>query len=100
VRRGDEKRIIRIQDVPSSCIEEMIVILKNNPYEVDNDISYIINEAESIIDDYVARREDIVKKHLLKCSKKFRIDLNKILNYMLIMGIVVVACMIVGILTR
>lgn len=100
VQRGDEKRIIRIQDVPSNCIEEMIVILKNNSCYIEDERLFIIHEAYNIIDDYVDRRENVRKKHLLKRQKKVRIDLNKILNYLLVIGIVVVSYMIVSILRR
>lgn len=95
MQKKDENRIIRIQDIQSNYIEEMIVILKNNAYE----ISFIIQEAESIIDDYIAREEKGRKKNLLKSSKKDRIDLNKILNYLLVLGVVFVMY-VVRILTR
>lgn len=100
MQRGDEKRIIRIQDVPSNCIEEMIVILKNNSYCIEDERMFIINEAYSIIDDYIGRRDNIRKKHLLKQQKKVKIDLNKVLNYLLVLGIVIVCYVVVGIFRR
>lgn len=100
MQMGDEKRIIRIQDVPSNCIEEMIVILKNNSSCMEDERSFIIHEAYSIIDDYVDRRENVRKKYLLKGQKKVRIDLNKILNYLLVLGLVVICYIIVDIIRR
>ena len=49
----DEKRIIRIQDLKSNYIEEMIVILKNNSRRKSEKNPFIVREAERILDDYV-----------------------------------------------
>ncbi len=89
MKRKDEKRIIRIKDLESNCIEEMIVILKNNKkkmngikYKVENNYdNFIINEAERILDEYI-------KNDLKNVKKYFAINLNTLLNYLLILSII------------
>ncbi|MBP5426766.1 MAG: hypothetical protein J6Y29_02580 [Clostridiales bacterium] len=93
----DEKRIIRIQDLKSNYIEEMIVILKNNSRRKSEKNPFIVREAERILDDYVL---GTLSKYLHKKHKRFRIDLNRILNYLLVLSAVAVCYMVVYILRR
>lgn len=97
LRGKDEKRIIRIKDLESNCIEEMIVILKNDTkklngikYKVLNNYdNFIITEAERILDDYI--KNNFYDKHI---KKYFEIKLNTLLNYLLILSIIFVGYMI------
>ena len=98
---NDEKRIIRIKDLESNCIEEMIVILKNTTKKIDRDkINYrftneddnfIVREAEIILENYINSDVNVeTSDDSNKLYNKFKIDLNKLLNYLLILSIIVI----------
>ena len=102
---NDEKRIIRIKDLESNCIEEMIIILKNTTKKIERDkINYrfineddnfIVREAEIILENYIngdtpIQEDDDLKKQY----PQFKIDLNKVLNYLLILSIIVIGYLI------
>ena len=96
---NDEKRIIRIKDLESNCIEELLIILKNTTKKIEkedlryivinDDNNFIVREAEMIIDDYINNKTDVLNSYKQKNDKKIRIDLTTLLNFLLIISIIV-----------
>ena len=102
---NDEKRIIRIKELESNCIEEMIIILKNTTKTIDrarmnyrfvnDDDNFIVREAEIILEDYInGSITSDENNDLQQECPKFKIDLNKLLNYLLILSIIVIGCVL------
>jgi len=108
---GKTKKIIVIKDIDSNIIEEAILILKNDveveskiTYEklqmkkknIDND--YLINEARTIIDNYIkecrtqagTRRESALEHSAFRR----RLTTNTIINLVLLGGIVFLMLML------
>lgn len=95
---NDEKRIIRIKDLESNCIEELLIILKNTTKKIDkedlkyivinDDNNFIIREAEMIIDDYINNKNEVFSSYAPRKAKIFKIDLNWFLNFLLITSII------------
>ena len=56
---------------------------------INDDNNFIVREAEMIIDDYITNKTDVLNSYKQKNDKKIRIDLTKLLNFLLIISIIV-----------
>ena len=95
---NDEKRIIRIKDLESNCIEELLIILKNTTKKIEKDDfkyivinednNFIVREAEMILEDYINNKKNFLDSYTKNKGKKNKIDLISLLNFLLIISII------------
>ena len=102
------KNIVVLKNLPSNLVDEAIVILKNNKnakklervqkniasnnFKAEQDNSYVIKEAESVISSYIAKME---KGKKVKISKNnIETKYRKIKIYSIFVSVILAICLI------
>jgi len=97
------KNIIILKNLPSNLIEEAIVILKQNKklkfsneeHMKDNKQNFIINEAQSVIADYISKVEEqdkSSKRQLNELKQKYK----KLKVVSITLGILMLICFVIN----